>query len=213
MFPPEYFDHVYQELIEHGVSFDPGLTSGETSEIEERNGVKFPPDLAAFLQHGVPRLWRYDVWGYGEQVTTSFPDWRGNPNVISEGKARLLEGLLFDVDFNNRWIPQWGERPLAIEDSVVLVKELLDEAPIMLPIYSHRFIPSEPLLAGNPVFSIVEMDIIHYGTDLADYLAHEFGVTRPDWSTKQPRLIRYWQDIWRFNNTPNPGFERSTNKI
>jgi hypothetical protein len=80
----------------------------------------------------------------------------------------------------------------------------------MIPIYVHRFMPSEPSIEGNPVFSIWQLvDTIHFGTDLADYLAHEFGVMRPEWSAKKARPIRYWQDVWRFSNTPKNGVDES----
>lgn len=48
---------------------------------------------------------------------------------------------------------------------------------------------------GNPVFSIVQTDIIYYGTDLADYLHAEFGVPRRAWAATDARVIRFWSDF------------------
>jgi hypothetical protein len=102
MFTATYFSDIHQQLIEHGVTFDPGLTTAELHEIEERNQVKFPPELAAFLQMGVPRSFkRNTTW-----EDTRFPDWRGDPDVITEDKKWLLEGILFDVVESNKWIPE-----------------------------------------------------------------------------------------------------------
>ena len=206
MFPASYFEDVYQQLVEHGISFDPGLNSAELAEIEERNQVNFPPDLAAFLQHGVPRsrlitVHPMDKPSY-QWTNTRFPDWRGNPNVIAEAKAQLIHGLHFKIEHADQWIPEWGDRPSQLQDALNLATELFNKAPVLLPIYGHRLIPSEPLLTGNPVFSIVGTDIIHYGKDLADYLSHEFGVSKPDWCAQEARPIRFWQDIWYSNNAP-----------
>lgn len=66
--------------------------------------------------------------------------------------------------------------------------------------FAHRFIPDTPAAAGNPVFSIVQTDIIHYGSDLADYFAREFGVPRPSWAAQAPKEIPFWSDLVRLNS-------------
>jgi hypothetical protein len=69
----------------------------------------------------------------------------------------------------------------------------------LIPIYRHRMMPDEPLSPGNPVFSVHQTDIIHYGFDLADYLRCEFNLPgREPWPT-QVRTIRFW-DIERFQD-------------
>jgi hypothetical protein len=75
----------------------------------------------------------------------------------------------------------------------------------MIPVYSHRYLPAEPCEAGNPVLSIYQTDIIHYGYDLADYFAREFRVDAavaperyiwtPPWAATEPRPIRFWDDV------------------
>jgi hypothetical protein len=50
----------------------------------------------------------------------------------------------------------------------------------LVAVYGHRYIPAEPGLAGNPVFSIHQSDVIVYGSSLASYLAAEFGVVSDD---------------------------------
>jgi hypothetical protein len=72
------------------------------------------------------------------------------------------------------------------------VTEMIAEAPKLIPIYSHRFIPEEPSEAGNPIFSVYQMDIIYYGFDLDDYLRHEFDLPgRKEWPA-QVRPIKFW---------------------
>jgi hypothetical protein len=78
---------------------------------------------------------------------------------------------------------------------VAHARELVAAAPPLVPLYSHRFIPAEPTLVGNPVFSIVQTDVIYYGMDLADYLHAQFGVPRPAWVATSARPIRFWVDF------------------
>ena len=79
------------------------------------------------------------------------------------------------------------------------------KAPRLIPILSHRYMPDDPPLAGNPVFSVYQTDIIYYGYDLASYFESEFpggqegrpggGIYQPDVFRKQPRPIRFWDEI------------------
>jgi hypothetical protein len=52
-----------------------------------------------------------------------------------------------------------------------------------------RYIPAEPNESRNPVFSVHQTDIIHYGNDLADYFQREFQVPLPDRAAREPRPI------------------------
>jgi hypothetical protein len=61
-------------------------------------------------------------------------------------------------------------------------------------------IPDEPSRPGNPVFSVHQTDIIHYGADLRDYLEREFLADKEQGfrPVSSPiRSIRFW-DIDRF---------------
>jgi hypothetical protein len=65
-----------------------------------------------------------------------------------------------------------------------------------------RYLPSEPLLGGNPVFSVHQTDIIFYGCDLRDYVWNEFAPQDERWKRFQGlseaeasaafRPIRFW---------------------
>jgi hypothetical protein len=52
--------------------------------------------------------------------------------------------------------------------------------------------PDKPHLPGNPVFSVHQTDIIHYGFDLADYLRHEFDLSGREPWPEEVRPIRFW---------------------
>ena len=78
---------------------------------------------------------------------------------------------------------------------------MIDAAPKLFRLYFTRYIPLDPPTVGNPVFSIHQgTDIIHYGADLAEYLAHEFLRVEHDQRGRQPRPIRFWDDLIAWNN-------------
>lgn len=162
------------------IDFEPGLSDAEVAAVESRFGFRFPPDLRAFLQTALPR---------GEH----FPDWRsGEEAALRQWLDIPREGVLFDVEHNGFWLPEWGTRPESLEQALHFASELVLAAPKLIPVYMHRMMPDEPHLPGNPVFSVHQTDIIHYGFDLADYLRHEFHLPdRAAWP-EQVRPIRFW---------------------
>ena len=154
-------------LRDNGVEFATGLADNEIETTQRQYGIRFPPDLRAFLQAGLPR-------GSG------FPDWRdGDAGELSAWLDLPSRGVLFDVQHNNFWLNEWEPRPPSPEQSLRVASELLAAAPRLVPIYRHRMMPSQPCVAGNPVLSVHQTDIMYYGVDLRDYFIHEF-LTRED---------------------------------
>ena len=167
-----------------GIGFDVGLTDTEVAAAERRFGFRFPPDLRAFLQTALPQ---------GEP----FPDWRaGNEAELRDWLDQPRHGVVFDVEHNGFWLEEWGPRPATLVAAKMVVEQLVATAPRLIPIYMHRMIPAKPHLAGNPVFSVHQTDIIVYGTDLQDYIAHDFLMTedeRADWTIPHgTRPIAFW---------------------
>jgi hypothetical protein len=186
----------------HRVEFDAGLTDAEVAAAESLFGFRFPPDLRGFLQTALPRGPQFPDWRSGDEA--GLRDWLGLPR----------QGVLFDIEHNGFWLDMWGPRPDTLEEALRVTGELVAAAPRLIPIYMHRMMPDEPHKAGNPVFSVHQTDIIHYGLDLADYLRREFGLPgREPWPE---RPIRFWdldqfQDVrWRpdgncvFDNSRGP---------
>jgi hypothetical protein len=171
------------------VEFDPGLTDAEVAAVEGRFGFRFPPDLREFLQTALPRGPRFPDWRSGDE--TALRDWLDLPR----------QGILFDVEHNGFWLEEWGPRPGSLGEALRTVSELVAAAPKLIPVYMHRMMPDEPHLPGNPVFSVHQTDILVYGTDLRDYLAHEFLMSEDEqWDWTVPtgtRPIRFW-DTERF---------------
>jgi hypothetical protein len=116
---------------------------------------------------------------------------------MRERLDRPRQGVLFDVEHNGFWLDEWGERPENRDDAARLASELVLSAPKLIPICGHRMMPDEPNLAGNPVFSVYQTDIIYYGLDLADYLRHEFRLKDAANRPNTVRPIRFW-DVDRF---------------
>lgn len=162
-----------------------GYTAAELDDAQARFALRFPPDLVALLRDRRP------LWGY---------DWTGPEDPIRRALAWPLDGLLFDVENNGLWRTEWGARPTSAGERAEVVAAVVAAAPPLIPILGHRYLPAEPLEAGNPVLSVYQSDIIYYGCDLEDYVAREFGGgTEP--VTGPVRRIRFWSDLIRAAGT------------
>ena len=145
-----------------GVTFEAGLTTDESSAIEREYGFRFPPDLQEFLAYALP-------------VSKGWLDWR------RESRREVLkwldwpfEGVCFDIEHNGFWLESWGAKPAALADACSIARAAIEAAPRLIPVRGHRFLPDRPCESGNPVFSVYQTDIIHYGSDLYDYFCNEF---------------------------------------
>ncbi|MBJ7447938.1 MAG: SMI1/KNR4 family protein [Brevundimonas sp.] len=159
-----------------------GYTQGELDTAQERFGLCFPPDLVELL------LDRRPIWGW---------DWRTDEVGIRAVLGTPLSGLLFDVEHNVLWWPEWGERPRSAEERAEVVSSVVQAAPPLIPIIAHRFIPQLPNEVGNPVFSVMQSDVIYYGTNLEDYLEREFHpeIIRKPMMLNTFKFIPFWSDL------------------
>jgi hypothetical protein len=156
----------------------PGYTQAELRVAQDKFGLRFPPDLIALLRRG--RL----PGGH---------DWTADEQRIRDMLAWPLEGILFDVE-QGLWWPEWGARPTTPEERAEIVGAVIADAPKLIPLFGHRFIPEEPCEAGNPVFSVHQSDIVYYGADLANYITNEFSVPHQYVLRDGIRPIRFWAD-------------------
>jgi hypothetical protein len=99
--------------------------------------------------------------------------------------------VLFDVENNGFWYEGWGPKPAKEGPALKTARWNLDKAPVMVPVFSHRFLPAG--LDHHPVLSMMQTDIIVYGNDLADYLAREFSDApgTPDINS----TVEFWSDL------------------
>lgn len=158
-----------------------GLKEQEIVAIEGHYQLHFPPDYRLFLQmlHSVDRPMvgvrfienNTKVLG----TSPSFYNWQTDTTSIQSAYEWLVYGLVFDVRQNNLWLPGWGAKPGTLEAQEARVRDLVNTAPKLIPVFGHRYLLAEPCEAGNPVFSIYQSDMIIYCEDLHSYFLHEFG--------------------------------------
>jgi len=160
---------------------DPGLTQSELTAIEHRFGFTFAPDHRQLLSLALP-LGENGRW----------PDWRsGSESELRDRLSWPVDGLLFDVEHNDLWMPGWGKHPSTLTEALAVASLALRSAPALAPLYSHRYVPTVPGDAGNPVLSCYQADIIYYGRDLLDWFGREFhGDRRP--ITEPIRHVPFW---------------------
>ncbi|MBQ9691867.1 MAG: hypothetical protein IJV70_01765 [Clostridia bacterium] len=152
-------------LTSVGIVFEDKLSASETRRIEELYGFRFPNSLKGFYREGVP-------CSEGEE----FPRWHDfSKENVEKIKARMnapLAWLKRDIE-NCFWIEKWGERPEDTAELAERIKEILALSPMLIPIYSHRYMPAISEIDA-PIISTVGRDTIYYGNSLEDYLKHEF---------------------------------------
>ncbi|KAJ0260443.1 Uncharacterized protein HA466_0066460 [Hirschfeldia incana] len=170
-----------------GLDVAPGLTNQEISAVESSVGFSFPVDLRSILQTGLP-------------VGTRFPNWRS-------GSTRNSLLLIFNLPLlhiskivvrNGFWVDSWGTRPGSDAEALLLVKKLMEFAPVLVPVYENFYVPSTtPNLAGNPVFQIDGDGVRVLNCDVAGFLQ---GLNRTDdhrgsCEFRRRRRVEFWTDV------------------
>lgn len=179
----------FEELRFFGCDWQPGtrwlggLAEEQVAAVEHDWALRFPPDYRLFLKH-LHAVDRPMKCRGGRQAASDTPTLHDAPSVsnwLTEGDtlrdrlADLATGLQFDVEAAGLWRPAWGTRPATAAARAQRVRALVDAAPRLIPVFGHRYLLAEPCQVGNPVFSIVQSDIIVYGTDVRGYFLHEFA--------------------------------------
>jgi hypothetical protein len=162
-----------------------GYSDREFDDIRQRWKIRFPPDLM-------------DIYRKRRSVIDSGFDWIRTPRAEIQNMFDWpLEGMLFDVKNNAFWLDEWGEKPKSRAAAEEIVRVAVTAAPRLIPVNGHRYIPETPYARGNPVFSVYQTDIIVYGADLADYVAHETHAKRA--SSPAKRKIPFWTHLVELN--------------
>ncbi|MFD8386476.1 hypothetical protein ACFV2X_49620 [Streptomyces sp. NPDC059679] len=168
-------------MLSARVEIKRGMSERELDQVEEHWGFRFAPEHRTLLGAGLPTGSR------------SWPDWRdGDTEDLAERLAWPINGVLFDVEHNSFWHPEWDLRPASTPDALEMARTYLAKVPVMVPIHSHRYLLADPERTGTPVLSMHQTDIICYGTDLADYFHHEFGRPVPTPEHHQYATIPFW---------------------
>jgi hypothetical protein len=174
-------------LRRQGIRIGRGLSTREFTRIEKLHGFQFPPDLRDFLACGLPR---------GKE----WPKWRRPAsNDVAFRLAWPTDGVLYDVR-SGFWLSDWGKRPGTKDEACAFAEAACRDAPKLIPIYGHRYMPAEPCTPGNPVLSTYQTDIIYYGSDLRDYLQAEFVESRTVHDTSACRQVPLWSRIMDYED-------------
>lgn len=168
-----------------GIEFEKGLTLDELKQIEKIYQIKFPSSLRDFLMMALP-------------ISKGFYNWRNMQDDNIQFIKKVINKPVSDI-YNMAeevyWCDDWGEEP---KDEKIIseeVRERLKEAPKLLPIYAHRYMPMV-LDKNPPIISIHDIDIIYYGENLEDYFKIEFGMKAQDAIVVQNITpISFWSDI------------------
>ena len=175
-----------------------GLTQAEFTRIEKKFGFQFADDHRAFLTQGLPVNTGLPPQRPGVIYThpQPWPDWRhGDPDTICVLLDRPVEGVLFDVEHNGLWPDTWGTRPAPPKSAIGTARRLLRGVPRMVPVYGHRYLPAGRGTFSHPVLSMWQTDIIIYGSDLVDYIDHEFSGAGHQFNTARsvPQImVEFW---------------------
>jgi hypothetical protein len=168
-----------------------GYTQTELDDIQAKWNLRFPPDLCALYRE------RRRVIDMGDKFRSH--DWlEDSDEILADLLNWPLEGFLFDVR-QGLWWPEWGELPVKLDQVEEKFRDIFAQAPKLVPVFGHRYIPEEPGECGNPIFSVWQMDVVYYGVDLNDYIAHE-TLRRPlDSIMPSPKKIAFWSRAVEFN--------------
>lgn len=173
------FDEACQRWEKQGVRLEPGLSDSEIENVERVYRFRFPPDLREFLQYRLP-------------VGPRFINWRDPRDEAREALAWPVEGILFDVEQNGFWWKPWGNRPAEMLDALGIARQALEAAPILVPVQGHRYLPSDPSRANNPVFSVHQSDVLVMHRNLIGWLE---DAPHEDFEGKYARRIEFWSDL------------------
>lgn len=145
------------------VTVEQGLTDAEFARVEQTLGFEFADDHRAFLAAGLP-------------VGPLWPHWRGEGRKSLQKRMQLpIDGILFAVEWNDFWTLGWGQRPARMKDALRTANYHLARVPRLVPVSSHHYLPGGRGAFGHPVLSVVQTNVVAVGSDLADYIAGEFG--------------------------------------
>ena len=186
---PDLIAQSVERLRTSGVRLDRGLSDEEVSHVQSRLEFSFGPEHRDFIQSALP-------------VGERWPDWRNDADEDHRGRLDWpVGGVLFDVHNNGFWPASWGNRPDRKDDREHEARAHLAGVPKRgrcggppaRDCPPHRYLASDARYKPSPAFSVYQADVIIYGNDLLDYVAHEFHV--PPLHPADRTHVPFWSDI------------------
>lgn len=164
-------NEIIRELAERKlaqIKFAPGLTAEEMERVEATYQVSFPKSYRNYLMQALP-------------VEKGFYNWR-------DFSAENVEKIKKVMNYPKECL-------LAEAEDADAIRERIAKAPVLLPVYAHRYMP----VTGEenpPVLSVHGTDIIYYGENLSDYLKVESGEKRQtDIAFERIVPVEFWSEL------------------
>ena len=182
-----------------GIEFRQGLTAAELDRAETLYGIRFPAPLRDLLGLGLPFGWDQS----GVEPRQLFPQWNDfsqeNEALLRDWIESPVRWLKRDVMKSDFWVSCWGERPDKPEEREILFDRSAAEAPVMIPVFGHRFIVDGSFSDDPPIFSTIGWDIIRYGSNFDGWIEAEFS---GDWKKGNEAVspaVPFWDEVVREN--------------
>jgi hypothetical protein len=168
-----------------------GYSKAELDDVQATWGIRFPPDLIEILRERRRLMDAPDCF-----------DWvTGDRAAVRKSLAWPFDSYWRSVHRHEIWWPEWGERPASPSDRREKLRLIFADAPKLIPLVGIRYIPDEPHEDGNPIFSVMASDIVHYGANLPHWLDLEQGrLTRQSGPWPPVKEIRFWGQAVRYMN-------------
>lgn len=174
---------IIELLKNNNIELQEGLSPEELEKIHSIYQIRFPDALRALLTETLPT-------GHG------FYNWRDfsedNVSLIKSKMNQPIEDVMTLAD-EIYWNEQWGEKPNDPSNILNTVKQRINDAAKLIPIYAHRYIPMIDE-QNPPILSIHGVDVIYYGENLEDYFEREFGHVKKS-NVKSSVYIPFWSEI------------------
>lgn len=166
-----------------GIKLSAGLSAQEFEKIWNVYGICFPVSLKRLFSQGVP-------------IGNNFYNWHDFSNEnIQKIKMAIIRPKLYIFNHIDEleWLDSrsFSNATAKREES----KMQLDKAPMLIPLYGHRYLPMIDAL-DPPVISVHGFDIVYYGKNINDWIRNEFLYKNNSASfSGEMQFVPFWSEI------------------
>ncbi len=174
-----------------------GLAEAEIHDVEERFDIVVPPLWRRVLArvHPIGRS-KPPRGPHGTLPLIAYPDWRLRDEATTRNLIDApIDGLLFDVEHNDFWWADWGQRLDEVPARRKRAVGHLADVPRLVPLWSHLYVAATD---DSPVFSIVQADLYVPALSVADLPTgqNQGVVALDDWPIGN---IPFWSDLHAYS--------------
>ena len=195
--PPSNFHGPYWQ---RGTRWSGGLSESYVAAVETSIRSEFSQEYREFLRtlHTTDRPLHRRLHRHGEtpQVidVPSFTNWTTDLQATYLSIESTRETIARSVADTNSWHPKWGVRPEEATSRKSVIRDLIDAAPTLVPVFGHRY-----LVTGvkSYILSVVGSEIIIFADNFRQYLLNELATVLGvpiDVPSKTPS-IPFWSDL------------------